>query len=356
MSNNLLRGAVAWALVAAVAVGVGAIVQAQQDESSDQGRVVKIGEDDVDDSRETERLSRPGPTDGAIVDEPQAPKFWIGMLGGLIQEDHPLRAHLDLPTGEGLLVADVVPNSPASKAGLKKNDILLRANDTPLKAMTDLVELVGTEGEKKSQIALEVFRRGERETIYVTPEERPADAQVSTGGFGEGGFGDGAGLPEGVEELMRRFQHGQLQGGQMPFNFRNFGPGVIVGGDGMANVPNGVSVSITKKEGEPTQITVKRGDETWEVVGDDPKSLEQLPEDLRPFVARMLRGRAPLGFDPQMPNMERLERRGFGDDRLSERLEQMEQRMEELQRRLLGPNGEHGDQESAEEAEEAEAH
>jgi hypothetical protein len=57
-----------------------------------------------------------------------------------------------------------------------------------------------------------------------------------------------------------------------------------------------------------------------------------------------------------MPNLERLERR-FGDDRISERLEEMERRMEELQRRLLGPDDENGDQQSeeAEPAEEAEA-
>jgi hypothetical protein len=61
-----------------------------------------------------------------------------------------------------------------------------------------------------------------------------------------------------------------------------------------------------------------------------------------------------VSFDLQMPNMERLERRGFGDDRISERLEQMERRMEELQRRLLGPNDENGDQRNAEEAEDAE--
>jgi membrane-associated protease RseP (regulator of RpoE activity) len=347
--------------MAAAVVGAGAIVQAQEDESGNQGRVVQIGRSD-EEAKPSNRELNADQAD-ALADEQEAPKYWIGLLGGLIQEDHPLRAHLDLPKGEGLLVADVVPNSPASKAGLKKNDILLRANDTPLKAMTDLVELVGTEGEKDGQIALEVFRRGERETIYVTPEERPADAQVSTGGFGEGGFGeggfgDGGELPRGVEEMMR-----QLQAGQRPFNFRNFGPGVIVGEGrgGLANVPNGVSVSITKTNGEPTRITVKRGDETWEVVGDDPKSLEKLPEDLRPFVSRMLRGGGPVSFDLQAPNMERLERRGFGDDRLSERLEQMERRMEELQRRLLGPNGENGDQQnngdkhSDEEAEQADA-
>lgn len=268
-------------------------------------------------------------------------------------DDHPLRAHLDLPADQGLLVADVVPNSPASKAGLKKHDILLKANNTVLKEMGDLVELVSTEGEKKGQISLEVFRGGERETAYVAPEERPADAQVSTGGFGEGGFQGGAELPEEFQSLF-----GQLQRGQRPFNFRNFGPGVIVGeGRGaLMNIPNGqISVSIDKKQGQPTEITVKRGDETWKIVGDDPESLEKLPDDLRPFVERMLHGGAPVGFDFQMPNMERLERRGLGDDRLSERLEEMERRMEELQRRLLRPNDENADQAEADETEEQEA-
>jgi membrane-associated protease RseP (regulator of RpoE activity) len=350
MSHNYLRGAVGLALAVAAAIGAGAIVQAQQDDSQNQGRVVQIGRAD-EESEKSERNAN-GEQNGGLVEEQDVPHYWIGLLGGAIPDDHPLRAHLELPADQGLLVADVVPNSPASKAGLKKHDILLKANDTVLKEMGDLVELVSTEGEKKGQIALEVFRRGERETVYVTPEERPADAQVSTGGFGEGGFQGGAGLPEEFQDLF-----GQLQRGQRPFNFRNFGPGVIVG-DGrgaLMNVPNGVSVSITKKAGQPTEITVKRGDETWKVVGDDPEALQKLPEDLRPFVERMLHGGSPLGFDFQMPNMERLERRGFGDDRLSERLEEMERRMEELQRRLLGPNDQNGNQPEADETEEQEA-
>jgi membrane-associated protease RseP (regulator of RpoE activity) len=347
MSHKYLRRTVGLAIAVAAAVGAGAIVQAQQDESQNQGRVVQIGR--ADEESEKSGRNANGDQNGGLVEEQDVPHYWIGLLGGAIPDDHPLRAHLDLPADQGLLVADIVPNSPASKAGLKKHDILLKANDTVLKEMGDLVELVTTEGEKKGQITVEVFRGGERETVYVTPEERPADAQVSSGGFGEGGFQGGAGLPEEFQDLF-----GQLQRGQRPFNFRNFGPGVIVGRPGMANVPNGVSVSITKKEGEPTRVTVKRGEETWEVVGDDPESLKQLPEDLRPLVERMLHGGSPVGFDFQMPNMERLERRGFGDDRLSERLEEMERRMEELQRRLY-PNNENSDQPSAEEAEAQEA-
>jgi hypothetical protein len=108
---------------------------------------------------------------------------------------------------------------------------------------------------------------------------------------------------------------------------------IVGGGEGVANVPNGVSVSVQKEEGQPAQITVKRGDETWNVVGDDPKSLEQLPEDVRPFVERMIQGDGVGRI--QMPNFEhRLGGRGVEDGGLGDRLERMEKRLEELQKRL----------------------
>jgi hypothetical protein len=100
-------------------------------------------------------------------------------------------------------------------------------------------------------------------------------------------------------------------------------------------MPSGVSVSISKQEGQPTRITVKRGEETWEVVGDDPESLNQLPADLRPFVEQMLHGRSLHGMNLRRPGQAVLPE--LGDGRLRERLERMEQRMQELQERLLGP-------------------
>jgi membrane-associated protease RseP (regulator of RpoE activity) len=227
-------------------------------------------------------------------------------------------------------VASVVPNSPAAKAGLKPHDILLRANDTELREMQNLVDLVVTQGEKNEKISLEILRKGKQETVTLTPEERPADAPRPDLGSSDalgGGFGGIIG-PEGLpQELLQQFQT------RTPFEFRNFGPGVIVGGgQGLGNMPNGVSVNITKEKGKPTHITVKRGEETWEVVGDDPESLEQLPEDLRPFVEQMLHGASPMdlhtgqGGRGQMPEI--------GDGRLRERMERMEQRMQELMERL----------------------
>jgi hypothetical protein len=327
MSVSNFRGAVEWALMVGLVFGAGAIAQAQQEEEQPDGRVVQIGRADqgaeIPDGRANQQLDQP--TDGAIVQE--APKFWIGLRGTVIGDDDPLRAHVDVPAKQGLLVYEIVPDGPADKAGLKKFDILVRGNDQPLREMNDLIELVGTEGEKQGQIALDVIRHGASETVFITPAERPADAMVSQPGGGQDPFTRGMGVPQGWERFMQR--DGQ------PFDFRNFGPGVIMGGPGFANIPNGVSVSIQKEDGKPARVTVKRGDESWEVVGDDPESLKQLPEDLRPFVEQMVEGGAPWGTNFQMPNIELPNFEGFRggrfeDGRLRDRLDQMERRMNEL--------------------------
>lgn len=319
MSKNFLRRTAAGTLMSALAFGVGAIARAQEAADEPQGPVVQIGKSD-------EGAATPGAE--TRFEQPAAPKYWIGLGVGQISPDHALRSFVDIPENQGLLVATVAPNSPAEKAGLKKHDILLRANDTDLRELSDLTDLVSAEGAKKGQITLEVLRKSGRETVYVTPEDRPAEAQrpqVGDDSFG-GGFGvlGQDGLPK---ELLHRFQ------GRTPFEFRNFGPGVIVGGGGIGDIPDGVSVSVSKEGDKPAHITVKRGDETWEVTGDDEESLKKLPDDLRPFVEGMLHGNSPMRFldqgradDGQMPN--------FGDGRLRERLERMEQQMKKMMERL----------------------
>jgi membrane-associated protease RseP (regulator of RpoE activity) len=327
MSLNSLRGLMEWALMVGMVFGAGAIARAQNDQPSDEG-VVQIGR--TDDGQARPNLPPPGGGPGDFGPDdyrPEMPKYWIGLMGGAIPAEHPLRSHVDLPEGQGLLVENVVPDSPAAKAGLKKHDIMLRANDMDLHEMQDLVGLVAKVGDQKGQITIEVLRHGKKETVNLTPTERPANAPQPQGGVGFGGGGNEFGVPD---ELLQRF------GGQVPqFNFRTFGPGVIVGGgQGMANMPNGVSISVTRENDQPPHITVKRGSESWEVVGDDPESLKKLPNDLRPFVEQMLHGfRGGVGgrafnlqVPPPGPDME--------NGRLRERLEQMEKRMQNLMDRL----------------------
>lgn len=332
MSMSFVRGATEWTLMVALVFGAGAFAQAQESDNRDKG-VVQIGRTDKD-----ARPNLPPAGEQADDERPSPPKYWIGLLGGAIPADNPLRAHLDLPEKQGLLVANVMPDSPAAKAGLKRHDILLKANNNDLHEMKDLIDLVMSEGPKKGQITLEILRHNKRESLYLKPEERPANLQMPQGvPGGEGGSFGGPGMPGMPEEFMQQF------GGRFP-DFRNLGPGVLLRGEGQgfASMPNGVSVSIQKQDGQPTHITVTRGKDKWEVTGDDPESLKKLPEDLRPFVERMLHGgggggmggviRGPEGFRPQGP--------GAGPEmdggRLREQLERMEKRLDEMQRRLHG--------------------
>jgi hypothetical protein len=334
MSTSYLRGVTEWALMVALVFGAGAVAQAQnqQDQLSENDPdVVQIGRSDKADAQQNR--PRAGAPNEA---RPEAPKYWIGLLAGDIPVESVLRYHLDLPENSGLLVANVLGNSPAAKAGLKQHDILLKANNQDLHEMHDLVDMVMTEGEKKGQITLEVLRHGKRESLTLKPEERPANAPVAQGGgVGGGNFGADPFGPANPEDLLQQFRDRMPLGGE----FRDFGPGVIVGrGQGVANMPNGVSVSIQKQDNQPARVTVKRGDETWEVTEGDQDSLNKLPKDLRPFVEQMLHGGGPgrmqFNFREGGPGIGP----EFGDGRLRERLERMEKRMEEMQKRFHSPN------------------
>ena len=141
------------------------------------------------------------------------------------------------------------------------------------------------------------------------------------------------------------------------FGGRNIGPGMVFRagpqGFNFNQMPSGISVSIQRNNDGPAQITVKKGDQTWKIEGDDEESLKQLPDDVRPFVERMLNGQNRMqGFGGGGFDFNNIEKElqgliprgmdGFGrarrPDRLGdpmlERMEQMERRLEELNNRL----------------------
>ena len=143
--------------------------------------------------------------------------YWIGLVGGPVGPE--VRHHVDLPEGQGLMVMEVVPDSPAAEAGLQQYDIMLRAGDVELTHMRDLIELVRTEGERQGQIAMEIARHGQRETVWLAPAERPANMTFRRSLPGQHPEDrPGGGLLGGLLE-----QFGQGPDGA--FQFRHFGPG-----------------------------------------------------------------------------------------------------------------------------------
>ena len=308
MSLTNLRNSLEWALLVALVLGGGALAQAQNDQavtstSEQPGKIVRIAPAT---GGATADVVVTTTEDGNQAAQAEMPKHWIGILGGTATPE--LRAQLDIPEGQGLLVRQVVPESPAAKAGLQSFDILLKANDTELREMSDLMELVRSEGESNGKIALDVLRHGKHETLTIAPESRPEHVKGVEPNMMQGVMqGDGGTITGQPQDAMRMFQQRFGSGGPGgPFNFRVFGPGTVLQGRTMNlnQMPNGVSVSIQKQNDEPAHITVQRGNDTWNIVGDDPASLEQLPKDLRPFVEQLVSGGGPMQIQlPAMPNM-----------------------------------------------------
>jgi serine protease Do len=101
-----------------------------------------------------------------------------GWLGIRIQ---PLTADLapsfGVKEGDGVLVADVMPGSPAEAGGLKSGDVILEVEGQKTAEVPDLQKIVAdTEPGKAARVA--VLRDGRRETLSVKIGEMPADEPV----------------------------------------------------------------------------------------------------------------------------------------------------------------------------------
>jgi serine protease Do len=101
-----------------------------------------------------------------------------GWLGIAIQ---PLTAELARSFGakdtKGVLIADVVPDSPAAKAGLKPGDILVEFDGKKVEAPADLLRTVGL-AQPGQDAKMKVWREQGEKTVEVKVGEAPDDKET----------------------------------------------------------------------------------------------------------------------------------------------------------------------------------
>ncbi len=90
---------------------------------------------------------------------------WLGV--GVDEAGDALASQLGLQSGEGLVVTFVATDSPAAKAGIQKNDVLVEFDNQLLVHPAQLRKLVQMH-KSGDTVRLEVFRGGKKETIEVT--------------------------------------------------------------------------------------------------------------------------------------------------------------------------------------------
>jgi S1-C subfamily serine protease len=96
----------------------------------------------------------------------RAPAFLGVQMAPLTPE---LRTQLKVNADAGAVIAEVVPGSPAEKAGLKRDDVVTAANDRPVRSPEDLREAVQQTG-AGHELALAVSRGGEKVTVKASPQ------------------------------------------------------------------------------------------------------------------------------------------------------------------------------------------
>ena len=141
--------------------------------------------------------------------DPGAPTAW--KLGIACEPlDELLHAHLPIPKDVGLVVRQVMNDSPAAKAGLRVNDVLLTANDRPLQSFPQLVEAVHNAGNSGQPLVLKFLHEGREQTVVIKPEGPPPTPQGQPGGPGAPNMGvpfETARVVGELREMLGRQQH-----------------------------------------------------------------------------------------------------------------------------------------------------
>lgn len=99
------------------------------------------------------------------------PTPFLGVM--TMQLPEPLNAQLKIPVGFGLIVGEVLPDSPAAKAGIKKFDVLKLLNDQQLSEPGQLQALVRAAGKDK-EVTLTLVREAQERKVTVKIGERMA--------------------------------------------------------------------------------------------------------------------------------------------------------------------------------------
>jgi serine protease Do len=100
-------------------------------------------------------------------------KVTRGFLGIHLQDvDARLAEQLGVDIGAGVLVTDVAPDSPAARAGIRREDLILEVAGQPMKSVQVLRNRIAlTEPGTKAEVV--VARGGERKTLTVVIGELP---------------------------------------------------------------------------------------------------------------------------------------------------------------------------------------
>jgi serine protease Do len=192
---------------------------------------------------------------GKIADDIlQHGKVVRGWLGVSIQNISPEMAKaLDLDTNKGAIVTSVDDDSPAAKAGMKTEDVIVKIDGRPIDNVTELATRVAGSS-PGTTISVEAVRQGKTKDFKVTLGELTAKN----------------------EQLAR----GQETHSNLGLVVANFTP-ELAQKYGIAKNEHGVIVSNVEPDGIAAQIGIREGDLIVEVNRQEVRSAREFDSEMR---------------------------------------------------------------------------
>ena len=117
--------------------------------------------------------------EGGMIVRVKSPDERAGYLGVSIQDmTHRLARSMDIKTDEGALVNDVTEDSPADKAGIKEEDIIIEVDGKKIADADDLREVVRTT-KPDSKVNITVMRKDDKKTLTAIIGRAPRTRSYS---------------------------------------------------------------------------------------------------------------------------------------------------------------------------------
>jgi serine protease Do len=114
-----------------------------------------------------------------LLPQLQNGKVIRGVIGVTVSKDHlttETAKAFGLPNTSGALIATVLPNRPADKAGIIPGDVVVEFNGKPVKDSDSLVAMV-VNTKPGTVVPLVIYRNNQRKTVSVTIDELDLEAE-----------------------------------------------------------------------------------------------------------------------------------------------------------------------------------
>lgn len=188
---------------------------------------------------------------------------WLGIYPQTVDKE--LAEVFDLPVDYGVVINEVIEDSPAEKAGLKEDDVIISINGKRIANADRLISLIGR-SEPGDEVTLTVMRGDDKKEITVTLGEKPEeDWSFSTGRN-----------PANVRKYFFSYESDNERGGYIGVGLTNLTPQL---GDYFGvEKGNGALITEVMKDSPAKEAGLRAGDVIVSIDGEQVEDIEDVQD------------------------------------------------------------------------------